>query len=461
MDNKKRVHFVGIGGYGMSAIARVLLDLGYQVSGSDVAENALVKKLIERGANVAIGHRADHVNGVDTVVYSSSIAPDNVERVAAREQGIEVLHRSQMLARLLNNKKGIAVAGAHGKTTTSSMVAQTLELCEVDPTYIIGGEIVALKGNAKAGHSEYVVAEADESDGSFLEYYPYLAVVTNIEQDHLENYGGDFENLKKAYRSFLNQVRPDGTAILNWDDAYVREMVDEVKGRTITYAIDNPADYNAINIRENFRQIQFTVVRGEEVLGDILLNIPGRHNVANALAATIVCLEAGVPFGQIAKALFRFQGAKRRFQVIGEEDDILIVDDYAHHPTEIKSTLKGARVLGRRMVVVFQPQRYSRTHLLMDEFSRAFGDADEVILNTIYAPPGEKPIPGVTAERLAQLVKKNCNENTRFIASKEDVVKYLLEHVKPGDLVMTMGAGDIWRVSHQFALELKKERVSG
>lgn len=460
MDNKKKVHFVGIGGYGMSAIARVLLDLGYQVSGSDVAENALVKSLMERGADVAIGHHADHVDGVDTVVYSSSIAPDNVERVAAKEKGIEVLHRSQMLARLLNNKKGIAVAGAHGKTTTSSMVAQTLELCGVDPTYIIGGEIVALKGNAKAGHSEYVVAEADESDGSFLEYYPHLAVVTNIEPDHLENYGGDFGNLKKAYRSFLNQVRPDGAAVLFWDDAHVREMAGEVKGRTITYAIDNPADYNAINIRENLRQIQFTVVRGEETLGDILLNIPGRHNVANALAATIVCLEAGVPFAQIAKALFRFQGAKRRFQVIGEENDILIVDDYAHHPTEIKSTLKGAKALGRRMVVVFQPQRYSRTHLLMDEFSRAFGDADEVILNTIYAPPGEKPIPGVTAERLAHLIKQNCNENTRFIASKEDVVRYLAEHTKPGDLVMTMGAGDIWRVSHQFALELKKEGIS-
>lgn len=444
----------------MSAIARVLLDLGYQVSGSDVAENALVKSLMERGADVAIGHHADHVDGVDTVVYSSSIAPDNVERVAAKEKGIEVLHRSQMLARLLNNKKGIAVAGAHGKTTTSSMVAQTLELCGVDPTYIIGGEIVALKGNAKAGHSEYVVAEADESDGSFLEYYPHLAVVTNIEPDHLENYGGDFGNLKKAYRSFLNQVRPDGAAVLFWDDAHVREMAGEVKGRTITYAIDNPADYNAINIRENLRQIQFTVVRGEETLGDILLNIPGRHNVANALAATIVCLEAGVPFAQIAKALFRFQGAKRRFQVIGEENDILIVDDYAHHPTEIKSTLKGAKALGRRMVVVFQPQRYSRTHLLMDEFSRAFGDADEVILNTIYAPPGEKPIPGVTAERLAHLIKQNCNENTRFIASKEDVVRYLAEHTKPGDLVMTMGAGDIWRVSHQFALELKKEGIS-
>ncbi len=444
----------------MSAIARVLLDMGYQVSGSDVAENALVKKLIERGADVAIGHHADHVNGVDTVVYSTSIAPDNVERVAAQEKGIEVLHRSQMLARLLNNKKGIAVAGAHGKTTTSSMVAQTLELCEVDPTYIIGGEIVALKGNAKAGHSDYVVAEADESDGSFLEYYPHLAVVTNIEPDHLENYGGDFENLKKAYRSFLNQVRPDGAAVLFWDDAYVREMADEVNGRTITYAIDNPADYNAINIREHLRQIQFTIVRKEEVLGDIMLNIPGRHNVANALAAAIVCLEAGVPFEQIAKALFRFQGAKRRFQVIGEENDILIVDDYAHHPTEIKSTLKGAKALGRRMVIVFQPQRYSRTHLLMDEFSRAFEDADEVILNTIYAPPGEKPIPGVTAKRLADMIRQNCNENTRFIASKEDVVQYLAERVKPGDLVMTMGAGDIWRVSHQFALELKKEQVA-
>jgi UDP-N-acetylmuramate--alanine ligase len=460
MNSQKRVHFVGIGGYGMSAIARVLLDLGYQVSGSDVAENALVKNLMERGAKVSIGHSAEHIDGADIVVYSSSISPDNVERVAAKEQGIEVLHRSQMLARLLNDKKGIAVAGAHGKTTTSSMVAQTLELCGVDPTYIIGGEIVALKGNAKAGQSDYVVAEADESDGSFLEYYPHLAVVTNIEADHLENYGGDFENLKKAYRSFLNQVRPDGAAVLFWDDEYVREMADDVNGRIITYAIDRDADYRAINIRENLRQIQFTVVRGEEVLGDVLLNIPGRHNVANALAAVIVCLEVGVPFEQIVKALFRFQGAKRRFQVIGEEQDILIVDDYAHHPTEIQATLKGAKALGRRMVVVFQPQRYSRTHLLMNEFSQAFYDADEVIINTIYAPPGEQPIPGVTAERLAELIKQNSNANTRFLATKEEVVEYLAQHVQPNDLVMTMGAGDIWRVAHMLKEELQKERVN-
>ncbi|SEN33990.1 UDP-N-acetylmuramate--alanine ligase [Lihuaxuella thermophila] len=456
---KKHVHFIGIGGYGMSAIARVLLDLGYEVSGSDVSENLLVQKLMERGAKVTIGHDPSNIEGAGTVVYSSSISEDNVERVAAQEKGIEVLHRSQMLARLLNNKKGIAVAGAHGKTTTSSMIAQTLEICGADPTYIIGGEIVGLKGNAKAGRSEYVVAEADESDGSFLEYYPYIAVVTNIEPDHLENYDGDFENLKQAYREFLSQVRPDGTAILCWDDPHVRDMAREVKGRAITYALDRPADFTAVNIRENQREISFTVMKGEETLGDITLRIPGRHNVSNALAVVIACLKIGLKFEDIASALFEFQGAKRRFQVIGEIDDILVVDDYAHHPTEIAATLKGAKALGRRIVLVFQPQRYSRTHLLMDEFSRSFGLADEVIINTIYAPPGEKPIPGVTAERLAELTAKNSNPNTRFIATKEAVIDDLLTRVQPGDLVMTMGAGDIWRVSHGFVDELTKRRV--
>lgn len=458
MDNNKHVHFIGIGGYGMSAIARVLLDLGYEVSGSDVAENLLVQKLIERGAKVTIGHDASNIKGAETIVYSSSIPEDNVERVAAKLQGIETLHRSQMLARLLNDKKGIAVAGAHGKTTTSSMIAQTMEICGVDPTYIIGGEIVGLKGNAKAGHSDYVVAEADESDGTFLEYYPHIAVVTNIEPDHLENYGSDFENLKQAYREFLSQVRPEGTAILCWDDAHVRDMAKEVRGQYITYALDHPADYTATNIRENFREISFTVVKGEEGLGEITLRIPGRHNVSNALAVVIACLQIGLPFDEIAAALYEFQGAKRRFQVIGEVGDILVVDDYAHHPTEIEATLRGAKALGKRMVIVFQPQRYSRTHLLMDEFSCAFGLADEVIINTIYAPPGEKPIPGVTAERLAELIVQNSNPNTQFIATKEAVIDYLLTHVQPGDLVMTMGAGDIWRVSHGLVPELEKRQ---
>jgi len=457
---KKHVHFIGIGGYGMSAIARVLLDLGYDVSGSDVAENALVQKLIERGAKVTIGHHQDNIQGADTVVYSTSIAEDNVERVAAKEQGIEVLHRSQMLARLLNNKKGIAVAGAHGKTTTSSMIAQTLEICGQDPTYIIGGEVVALKSNAKAGTSDFVVAEADESDGTFLEYFPHIAVVTNIEPDHLENYDGDFENLKKAYRSFLSQVRPDGLAILCWDDPYVREMAQEVRGKMVSYALDEEADFTAKNIQQRERETTFTVCQGEKVWGEITLRIPGRHNVANALAVVIACLHVGLDFEDVANALYHFQGAKRRFQVIGEVDDILVVDDYAHHPTEIEATLKGAKALGRRMVIVFQPQRYSRTHLLMEEFSRAFGWADEVIINTIYAPPGEKPIPGVTAERLAEMIAQNSNPNTRFIDTKEDVIQYLLSHVKPGDLVMTMGAGDIWRVSHGLVPELEKRKVN-
>lgn len=454
------MHFIGIGGYGMSAIARVLLDLGYEVSGSDVAENALVQRLMERGAKVTIGHRKENIEGVDTVVYSSSIAEDNVERVAAQEKGIEVLHRSQMLARLLNNKKGIAVAGAHGKTTTSSMIAQTLEICNQDPTYIIGGEVVALKSNAKAGKSEYVVAEADESDGSFLEYFPYIAVVTNIEPDHLENYEGNFENLKNAYRSFLQQVRPEGLAILCWDDAYVREMAQEVKGKVISYAINEPADFTAQNIRQHDRETTFTVYEGEKKWGDVTLRIPGIHNVSNALAVIIACLYIGIDFKDIADALYQFQGAKRRFQVIGEVDDILVVDDYAHHPTEIESTLKGAKALNRRMIVVFQPQRYSRTHLLMEEFSRAFHLADEVIINTLYAPPGEKSIPGVSAEKLAELIKQNSNPNTRFIDKKEDVIEYLLSQVKPGDLVLTMGAGDIWRVSHGLLPELEKRSVN-
>lgn len=455
MGKREHIHFIGIGGYGMSAIARVMLELGYHVSGSDVAENKLVKNLKAYGAEIHIGHDASYVEGADTVVYSTSISEENVERVAAKQKGIETLHRSQMLARLLNNKKGIAVAGAHGKTTTSSMIAQTLEICGKDLTYIIGGEVVGLKGNAKAGTSEYVVAEADESDGSFLEYYPHMAIVTNIEQDHLENYDGDFKQLLNAYRDFLSQIRPEGTAILCWDDDYVRELAGEVRGKYITYGLEQPADYMATKIVENKREISFTVVHQQKELGDITLTIPGRHNVCNALAVVVVCLEMGVPFEDLAKALYQFQGAKRRFQVIGEINNILIVDDYAHHPTEIEATLLAAKAIERRVIVVFQPQRYSRTHLLMNEFSNAFSQADEVIINTIYAPPGEQPIPGVTAENLANLIKKNSNPQTHFIDTKEEVVEYLLGRIRPGDLVITMGAGDIWRVAQQLVEQLK------
>lgn len=454
MDGIRRAHFIGIGGYGMSAVARVLLDMGIKVTGSDVAENKLIKRLLERGAIVHIGHDASHVEGADLVVYSSSIPEENVERIEARRKGIPVLHRSQMLARLLNDRFGIAVAGAHGKTTTSSMIALALELCGKDPTFVIGGEILGLDGNAKAGKSMYVVAEADESDGTFLEYYPSIAVVTNVEQDHLENYDGDFNKLKRAYRQFLSQVKPDGLTVLCLDDPHLREIASQLHNRVITYGIDRPADYNAVDIRRQGRQVSFRVVRGEEELGEMMLNVPGRHNVNNALAALIVCLETGLSFPEAAAALGRFQGAKRRFQLIGEVDGITVVDDYAHHPTEIRATLNGAKAMEKRIVAVFQPQRFSRTYFLMEEFSRAFGQADEVIITDIYSPPGEKPIPGVTSDRLAQLVRQNSNPNTLYCPAKEDVLNTLLERIRPGDLIMTMGAGDIWRVAQDLVSRL-------
>lgn len=454
MDGIRRAHFIGIGGYGMSAVARVLLDMGIKVTGSDVAENKLIKRLLERGAIVHIGHDASHVEGADLVVYSSSIPEENVERIEARRKGIPVLHRSQMLARLLNDRFGIAVAGAHGKTTTSSMIALALELCGKDPTFVIGGEILGLDGNAKAGKSMYVVAEADESDGTFLEYYPSIAVVTNVEQDHLENYDGDFNKLKRAYRQFLSQVKPDGLTVLCLDDPHLREIASQLHNRVITYGIDRPADYNAVDIRRQGRQVSFRVVRGEEELGEMMLNVPGRHNVNNALAALIVCLETGLSFPEAAAALGRFQGAKRRFQLIGEVDGITVVDDYAHHPTEIRATLNGAKAMEKRIVAVFQPQRFSRTYFLMEEFSRAFGQADEVIITDIYSPPGEKPIPGVTSDRLAQLVRQNSNPNTLYCPAKEDVLNTLLERIRPGDLIMTMGAGDIWRVARDLVSRL-------
>ena len=461
---KEHVHFIGIGGYGMSAIARVLLEMGYRVTGSDVAENKLIQRLAALGAEIHIGHQAVLVEGADRVVYSSSIPEENVELKAAREKGMPVFHRSQMLANLLNDKKGIAVAGAHGKTTTSSMIAQTMEESGADPTYVIGGEVVSLGSNAKAGASPYVVAEADESDGTFLEYEPQIAVVTNIESDHLENYDGSFENLKDAYRQFLSQVKPDGVAVLGWDDPYLKEIAQESDARIITYALDTEADYIATDIRQVLNRIQFTVRHHGTSLGEVTIHIPGRHNVANALAAVVVCLEAGLTFEQAVDGLSRFQGAKRRFQVIGEVDEIMVVDDYAHHPTEIISTLNGLKALDRRILAVFQPQRFSRTHLLMDEFSRAFAEADELVLTDIYSPPGEPPIEGVTSGRLAQMVKKNSNPNTVYRASKEEVETYLLNHARPGDLVITMGAGDIWRVAHNLVPALKarqKEKSKG
>ncbi|MFD2612561.1 UDP-N-acetylmuramate--L-alanine ligase [Paenibacillus gansuensis] len=455
MNTAEHVHFIGIGGYGMSAIARVMLEMGYRVTGSDVAQQELTEKLAAKGAHIYIGHEAGNVQGANLVVYSTALTKDNVEMVEAEKLNIPVIHRSQMLARLMNERKGVAVAGAHGKTTTSSMIALVMELCQTDPTYIIGGEIMNVGNNAKAGKGDYVVAEADESDGSFLQYHSTLAIVTNIEPDHLENYDGDYEKLKAAYVKFLSQVKPDGKAVICLDDPTLEEMKPRLKSEVITYGIHSDADFTAVNIRLGDRKVAYDVVNNGTKLGEIELSVPGKHNVLNSLATIIVCLEAGIPFERIAEAIKEFRGAKRRFQVLGEVDDILIIDDYAHHPTEIVATISAAKATGKHIIAVFQPQRYTRTFFLLEQFSRAFHEADEVIITDIYSPAGEKQIEGVNSKRLVELIIQNSNKNTMYLPTKEEVQSYLLGRVKSGDLVITMGAGDIWKAADGLSKQLR------
>lgn len=454
VNTTEQVHFIGIGGYGMSAIAKVMLEMGYKVTGSDLASQELTDKLAAGGAKVFIGHEASHVRGADVVVYSTALSKDNVEIAEAERLNIPILHRSQMLAKLMESRKGIAVAGAHGKTTTTSMISLVMEQCGLDPTYIIGGEIMNVGSNAKAGSGDYVVAEADESDGSFLRYRPLYAIVTNIEADHLENYDGDFGKLKQAYSQFLSQVTGGGQAIVCIDDPDVREVLASVSVDTITYGLDGAADYTASNVRLGDRRVSFEVEHAGQTLGTLELSVPGRHNVYNALAAFIVCREAGLPFAEFAAAIKLFRGAKRRFQVLGEAEGILVIDDYAHHPTEIQATISAAKATGKRIIAVFQPQRYTRTYFLFEQFSKAFGEADEVIIADIYSPAGERQIEGISSEKLVELIGRNSNENIRYISSVGEITDYLLQVIADGDLVLTMGAGDIWKVSHALAKAL-------
>ncbi len=449
----------------MSAIARVMLEMGYKVTGSDVARQELTEKLAANGAGIFIGHEPGHVKGADLVVYSTALTNDNVERKAAEELNIPVLHRSQMLARLMNAGKGVAVAGAHGKTTTSSMIALVMEACGADPTYIIGGEIVNVGTNAKAGKGEYVVAEADESDGSFLQYHPSIAIVTNIEPDHLENYDGDFEKLKSAYVQFLQQVKDGGKAIVCCDDETVRELLPKIyegesdnrKSQLISYSVEQEATYKADRIVLGDRKVSFDMNHEGVLLGNIELSVPGLHNVYNAMATVITCLEAGLSFDTVKAAIKTFRGAKRRFQVLGEVNNILVIDDYAHHPTEIQATISAAKATGKRIIAVFQPQRYTRTFFLFEQFSKAFPNADQVIITDIYSPAGEKQIEGVSSSKLVELIRSNSHASAEYIAKKEDVLEALKERVAPGDLVITMGAGDIWKVADGLAKALEEQ----
>jgi UDP-N-acetylmuramate--alanine ligase len=449
----QQVHFVGIGGAGMSGIAEVLLTVGYRVTGSDARRNEAVERLERLGAKVFVGHAASQIEGAQVVVYSSAVARDNPELQAARQRGIPVIPRAEMLAELMRVKYGIAIAGTHGKTTTTSMVGAVLAEGGFDPTVVVGGRIAALGANARLGQGEFLVAEADESDGSFLKLTPTVAVVTTIDAEHLDYYR-DLAAIRETFLQFINKVPFYGVAVLCADQPEIQALRPRVEKRVVSYGLIAPADLVAASVRLQGLTAQFEVLHRGESLGELSLQVPGAHNVANALAATAVGLDLEVPFAAIQRALAGFTGVQRRFQVKGEAGGVLVVDDYGHHPAEIRATLAAARCgFGRRLVVAFQPHRYSRTFHLHDEFLTAFEDADVLVITDIY-PAGEAPIPGVHAQALAEGIAARTTREVRYAGDRGELLEWLLGTVQPGDVVLTMGAGDIGAIADQVLARL-------
>jgi UDP-N-acetylmuramate--alanine ligase len=450
----QHIHFVGIGGIGMSGIAEVLLNLGYHVSGSDLRRSSITDRLEKLGASIFEGHKAANIEGAQVVVTSTAVREDNPEVVEAVHKQIPVIPRAEMLAELMRLKYGIAIAGSHGKTTTTSMVAAVLDRAQVDPTIVVGGRVNTLGSNAKLGRGDFMVVEADESDKSFLKLSPTIAVVTNIDLEHLDFYQG-IEEIRQYFTQFVNKVPFYGSAIICLDDPNIQMIIPQIARRVITYGLRAHAEISAADVqisRENFGS-NFAVRRKGEEIGRINLHVPGEHNVCNALAAVTVGLELEIDFGVIAEGLESFRGTERRFQVKGlinsDNGGILVVDDYGHHPTEIRATLAAAKLSGRRLVVLFQPHRYTRTAALHEEFARSFYDADVVLLSDIYAA-SEDPIPGITSQLLAEEMEKFGHRNVRYFGGLEKGKEALLESALPGDLVMTLGAGNVWRAGEDF-----------
>lgn len=438
----RRIHFVGIGGIGMSGIAEVLIDQGYEVSGSDLKPGAVTHRLEGLGAAVRYGHEAGNVRGAHVVVRSSAVGEDNPEVRAAVDLGIPVIPRAEMLAELMRMKHGLAVAGTHGKTTTTSLLATCLAAAGLDPTVVVGGRIKALGTNARLGQGEYLVAEADESDGSFLRLSPTIAVVTNIDPEHLDHYG-DFEAAKDAFLRFVDRVPFYGAAVLCLDHPVIQDMLPRVRKRAITYGLASQADFRATSIGHSGTESTFTAHRRGEVLGDVRLAMPGRHNVLNALATIAVCDELDVPWETVRSALSEFGGVGRRFEVKGVRRGVTVVDDYAHHPEEIRATLRAARDgFPGRLVAVFQPHRYSRVRDLFAEFVRAFNDADLLYVTPIYAA-GEAPIPGIDADALWRGLREHGHKTAGLANGRGDLVREVAAAARPGDVVISLGAGDI------------------
>jgi UDP-N-acetylmuramate--alanine ligase len=455
MDRKvRRIHFVGIGGIGMSGIAEVLINLGYEVSGSDLASSDTTQRLDDLGAAIHCGHAASHIGNADVVVTSTAVRPDNPEVIAAHERNIPVIPRAEMLAELLKMKFSIAVSGSHGKTTTTSMVATLLAHGGLDPTMVIGGKLASIGSNARLGDGEVIVAEADESDGSFLKLSPCLAVITNIDREHLDHYR-DLREIREAFLQFANIVPFYGATILCLDDPNVREILPRLKRTVITYGLSPEADYRAEGISYSGTSSRFSLYCRNVLLGTAKLNVPGLFNVYNALAAVAVAREMDLTFPVIQEGLQRFAGVQRRLEVRGEARGVTVVDDYGHHPTEIRATLAAARqVWPGRIIVIFQPHRYTRTKALFNEFLTAFGDADLLIVTDIYAA-SEEPIPGVTAEILCEAIRSAGHADAVHFSSFDAVVKHLLQIAQPTDVILTQGAGNVWKVGEAF---LKADR---
>jgi UDP-N-acetylmuramate--alanine ligase len=451
----RHIHFVGIGGIGMSGLAEILRSMEFEVSGSDLKESDTTRRLAAMGVRIFAGHVAANVTGADVVVFSSAVVRDNPELREARSLGIPVIARAEMLAELMRVKYGVAIAGSHGKTTTTSLVATVLRAAGLDPTVVVGGKMAALGSNASLGAGDLLVAEADESDGSFLRLTPTIAVVTNIDPEHLDHHG-THDALKDAFVEFASRVPFYGLAVLCLDHPHVQSIIPRIPRRFVTYGLSSQADYHARAVRHNGLSMHFQGFRRGEALGEFSVKMPGLHNVQNCLAVIAVADELGVPLAQTKEALATFSGVARRFTIVGEVDGVTLVDDYGHHPAEVEATLAAAQAAyGRRVVVAFQPHRYSRTRDLFDEFTRAFNQADVLLITDVYAA-GESPIEGATAEALAHAIREHGHHAVRHIADKRKVVDALEEIVQPGDIVIALGAGDINQSVRELAVRLQK-----
>ena len=451
-DKKEHIYFMGIGGIGMSGIAEILLDFGYRISGSDIKVSNVTERLQKKGASIYIGQRAENItDDIDYVVRSTAIRDTNEEYMRVKELGLPVLHRSQMLAKLMEEKKAICVAGAHGKTTTSSMIALAMELAQKEPTIIVGGEIAQIGSNAKSGNGTYLVAEADESDGSFLNLHPWMTVITNVEEDHLDHYK-DLDAIRDAFVSFVKMPGEDGVAVLNYDCAETRQLAQYVTGKVISYGMAEDANIRGVNVRQEQSENLVDVYADDHLLGTLRLRVPGLHNISNALATVAAGLAIGMTFEELAAGLKEFGGARRRFQLLGVVQNIQIIDDYAHHPTEVAATIGAAKgVHSGRVVAVFQPHRYSRTKFLAEKFAQAFDLADEVVLTDVYSA-GEDLSEGAQSDIIAQ----HMTRPSHFV-ERERLNAFLQEFVQPGDMVLMMGAGNIWQNSIQLVEDLKQK----